>query len=297
MRITARQIELFQMAYSLRSVRRAAEALSVSQPSVSRAVSEIETEIGVQLFDRAGRRFEPTSAGHSLHHFVQQHYRGLDRIHEAAQKIADGAGGHLRLAALPSVADAIATRAAGQLMARHPDLRIDLEVLGEQDCLASIRAGQSDCAIISSIPRDANLACRDIADLTPVVIVPKSDDLAHATRISLADLADKTMVMLPPQSPFRAILEREFDEVGIELSVRCEARTQTALIELVGLGIGVAIVGKDSLEQSRNTNVIALPLSANLKWPIRLVAPAAEIASPTLEKLMTELRGLARRYN
>jgi DNA-binding transcriptional LysR family regulator len=293
MRITARQIELFQMAYSLRSVRRAAEALSVSQPSVSRAVSEIETEIGVALFDRAGRRFEPTSAGHNLHHFVQQHYRGLDRIHEAAQRIKDGAGGHLRLAALHSVVDAIATRAAGRLMARYPDLRIDLEVLGEQDCLASIRAGQSDCAIISSIPRDANMAYRDIAGLTPVVIVHTSDDLARAARISLADLADKAMVMLPSQSPFRTILERAFDEVGVDLSVRSEARTQTALIELVGLGIGVAIVGRDSLEQSRNANVIAIPLSASFKWPIRLIAPTAEIASPTLEKLLSELRGLA----
>ncbi|MBO6507715.1 MAG: LysR family transcriptional regulator, partial [Roseibium sp.] len=85
MRITARQIELFQMAYRHRSTRRAADALNITQPAISRAITELELEIGVQLFDRAGRKFEPTAAAHSLNKAVQRHYQGLDRVLEAAE--------------------------------------------------------------------------------------------------------------------------------------------------------------------------------------------------------------------
>ena len=132
MRISARQIELFQMAYRQRSTRKAADALNISQPAISRAVAELEAEIGVALFDRSGRRFDPTAAAHSLQEAIQKHYHGLERVREAAQLIAAGTGGHLRVAALPSVADTRVAVAAGRLMARYPELRIDIDVLKEQ---------------------------------------------------------------------------------------------------------------------------------------------------------------------
>ena len=72
MRISARQIELFQMAYRRKSTRKAAVELNISQPAISRAVADLEAEIGVALFDRSGRRFEPTAAAHSLQEAVQK---------------------------------------------------------------------------------------------------------------------------------------------------------------------------------------------------------------------------------
>ncbi|MCP5074853.1 MAG: LysR family transcriptional regulator [Rhodobacteraceae bacterium] len=297
MRISARQIELFQMAYAMRSARRAAEALNVSQPSISRAVSEIETELGVMLFDRSGRKFEPTSAGHSLHRFVQRHYRGLDRIHESAHAISDGAGGYLRLAALPSIADTIAVPAIGRLMARFPELRIDLEILGERDCLTSLRAGKSDCAIISSDPRDTNLATEILAELTPVVILAKTDALSGNKHVVLSDLTNRDMVMLPAQSPFRIALERDLEKAKTSFQVRCEVRTQTAAAELAALGVGTAVVGKQVLLSVQMEDAVAVPLVTEVSWPVRLVASHAEISSPTMVKLIKELRREAKQHN
>lgn len=139
MRITARQIELFQMAYRHRSTRRAADALNITQPAISRAITELELEIGVQLFDRAGRKFEPTAAAHSLNKAVQRHYQGLDRVLEAAEKISSGTGGLIRIATVPAVADTRIAVASGRLMARYPDLRFDVDVLGEQASVSADR--------------------------------------------------------------------------------------------------------------------------------------------------------------
>jgi len=140
MRLSARQIELFQMAYRLRSARKAALALNVLQPSISPAVSDLEGEIGTALFDRAGRKFEPTAAAHSLHKSVQKHYQGLELVREAAQLISEGTGGHLRVAALPFVAEALVAKAVGRLMAQFLNLRIDFEILSELNCLAPVKS-------------------------------------------------------------------------------------------------------------------------------------------------------------
>lgn len=289
MRLTARQLELFQTAYQLKSTRKAADTLHISQPAISRAVADLEVEIGVALFDRSGRKFEPTAAGHSLHQAVQKHYHGLDRVRDTARQIAAGTGGHLRVAALPAVADTKVAAAAGRLMAKHPALRIDVDVLNEQLCLAALRAGQVDCVVISSDPGEPNLACSRMADISPTVIVPMSDPAARNQKISPEELVTEPQVMLPADSPFRRAVEHMLNRAGVSFQLRAEARTQAALVRMVAQGAGRAIVDQESLGLSPEVEVACLTLTADLKWPIRIVTPSASYDAPGLQRLIREL--------
>lgn len=291
MRLSARQLELFQTAYQLKSTRKAADALHVSQPAISRAVADLEIEIGVALFDRSGRKFEPTAAGHSLHQAMQKHYHGLGRVRDAAQQIATGTGGHLRVAALPAVADTKVAAAAGRLMAQHPALRIDVDVLNEQNCLSQLRAGHVDCVVISSDPGEANLTCIRMADILPTVIVSINDPAAGSARITPEQLATQPQIMLPANSPFRRAVEHMFDRAGVSFQLKAEARTQAALVKIVAQGAGRAIVDEGSLGLTPGADVVCLSLAADLKWAIRIVTSSASSDTPGLQRLIRELLG------
>ncbi len=291
MRITARQIELFQMAYRHRSTRKAADALNISQPAISRVVAELEVEMGVPLFDRSGRKFEPTAAAHSLQRAVQKHYQGLERIRDAAAQIALGTGGHLRVATVPAVADTRVAVAAGQLMAAYPTLRVDVEVLDERAGMAALREGRVDCAIVSSDPGESNLACTRLSDLNPVAILPPDDPLARAQSASATELATAPQLMLTPYSPFRRAVEMMFDREGVSFHVRAVGQTQTALVQMVARGAGRAIVDQKILNTS-NADICALPLTSELNWPIRLVVLSASQDIPGLQRFTDTLEKL-----
>ncbi|MEX0302085.1 MAG: LysR family transcriptional regulator [Leisingera sp.] len=290
MRITARQIELFQMAYRHRSTRKAADALHISQPAISRVVAELEIEMGVVLFDRSGRKFEPTAAAHSLQQAVQKHYQGLDRIRETAVQIASGTGGHLRVATVPAVADTRVAVAAGRLMAEFSALRIDVDVLNERAGLAALREGRADCAVVSSDPGDPNLTCTRLADIQPVAILPPGDPLAGTRAITAAELAATPQVMLTRFSPFRRAVENMFDREGVSFHIRAEAQTQTALVGMVAQGAGRAIVDTEILAAANKTCVAAVSLASDLSWPIRLITLSASQDIPGLRRFTRELQ-------
>lgn len=280
MRITARQIELFQMAYRHRSTRKAADALNISQPAISRVVAELEAEMRVQLFDRSGRRFEPTAAAHSLSAAIRSHYYGIDRVVEAASMIARGTGGVLNVVAQPAVADTLVARTAARLMAQHTKLRIDIDIMGERECLAMLRSGNADCAVISSSPQDTDLVSTLIREIKPVAALPADDPLTTQAEVTLRELAEKNLVMLPSDSPFRKALELELAKARIPFNVRAEARTQTALAEFVISGIGRGVIDPQTAALYTEAALILRPLKSSLIWPVNLVSSAATMDLP-----------------
>ena len=288
MRLSTRQLEIFAAAFRLRSTRRAAASLRVSQPAVSRAITELEATIGVALFDRSGRRFEPTFAARSLHDAVLRHHNGLQRVSDAARLIASGVRGHVRIVALPVLADGRIAAVAGRLMARHDALRLDIEAMGEHDCMNELRSGRADIAIVSTLTPEKELTAYPLRPLKPVLVIPSGDPLAAKPKVHLRQLGERGVLTLPPDSPFRRELERMFAITQVPLRVRCEARTQSVLLTLVRQGAGVAIVD-ESTARAAPGGIVTRPLAEPLEWPVTAIVNQSDADSPTVQLLVSEL--------
>jgi DNA-binding transcriptional LysR family regulator len=288
MHLTARQLEVFDAAYRLRSTHKAAAELNLSQPAVSRAIQDLEAAIGLMLFDRSNRRFEPNLAAKTLHQAARRHFTGLQHVDRIAQGLRSGATGHIVVYALPVVADGPVAQAAGLAMALTPGLRIDIEAVGEADCIGALRAGRADLAIVSSLLSSPEFESAFVGELSPVVLLTENDVLTSKGSVLLSDLAGDGLLTLPRGSPFRETIELAFAAEGLALTVLAEARTQAALVAMAMAGAGRAIVAEQALARSpvltRHRPIEGLP-----RWPLHAVA--ADVKMPPLDRLIALLRG------
>jgi DNA-binding transcriptional LysR family regulator len=288
MRLSSRQLEVFAAAYRHRSARLAAAALHVSQPAVSRMIADLEMTVGATLFDRSRRGFEPNFAASSLYSAVRRHHSGIERVVQAAQLIQSGTGGHVRIFALPVVADGIVASAAGILMQRHPALRFDIESVGEAECRDALLSGRADIAVMSTSADEPEFSNHPLKPLLPRVVMPASDELATRRKISIKDLSTDGLLVLPADSPFRQILDAAFGASGLTLRVRGEARTQSALLELVRQGAGRAIIHHNATAHAED-RFLSRPLAQPLSWPIVAVIRRNDAANAVFRQLLMAL--------
>lgn len=243
MKLTFRQIEAFQHVIATGSVTDAAEVLGVSQPAVSRLLSDFEAQVGFKLFTRVGRSLHPTAEARMLLDTVRRAFGGLDRIREAAEAIRDFRETPLRLVTTSSFAVRVLPDLVAQFAARRPGACISVDVQSTDDAVEWLTLDAYDFGFSCSPSATPRLRRRDVLSGEAVCLVPDHLPLAARAQIGPDDLHGQSLIAYRADSRFRHQLDAVLAEAGSVPLIRYEARTTEAMIRLVERGLGAAVVG------------------------------------------------------
>jgi DNA-binding transcriptional LysR family regulator len=240
--ITHRMIEAFRAVVQGGSVTRAADMLNISQPSVSRLLSDLEARIGLRLFERRGTRLSATPAGLELFDEVDRSFLALSRIEHTAAQIRDRASGSLTVAAMSGLGYSLLPDLLGKLRrAGAPPIR--LHVVPSQTALSMLASRQADLAF-AAIPPSTGVG-RQLAmfSLEAQVILPAGHALTRASGpLRPVDLAPEPMVALVAGSLPRIETDRAFASEGVQPRTSIETMQAHSAAQLVRAGLGFAIV-------------------------------------------------------
>lgn len=219
-------------------VTRAAEALGVPQPTVSRTLRQLESRLGVALVARDGRGIRLTDAARRMLPGVRVALRAA----QDALDSLDDARSTVGLAFQNSLGENLVPRLVRRLREERPDIRVQLWQGARDGCLAELDSGRTDLAIVSGAaathPSGETL---HLYDEPLVVVVPEGHRLATAARVTLADVVGETHVTLKPGYGLRRTLEQLFAAEGVPLDIAFEGDDLRTLHGLVAAGLGVAI--------------------------------------------------------
>lgn len=241
-RFNIRQLEAFRAVMLSGTTTGAAASLAVSQPSVSRLLSELEGQLGAQLFVRQQGRLVPTQEAEWLFAKAQDVLSRLDHLDMAARDVHHLSAGELRIMAAPPLAHGLVPECLRRLRGVYPDLRISLQVAFRREARMLTDSQDFDVALLT-LPIDYPAAHSErLASVRGVCVLPAGHRLSEKIVVEAADLAEEPFISPLPETLSRMRLDLLFDEAGVQRRRRTmESHTALTICQMVAAGLGVAV--------------------------------------------------------
>jgi DNA-binding transcriptional LysR family regulator len=246
-----RRLSYFLAVVDEGSVTRAAQRLRVAQPSLSQALRAFESELGVVLFHRVGRGLRLSTAGEALIGPARQIQRA---IHEARDAITDALElrtGTLEIAALATLAVDPMAGLIGRFRASYPGVEVRvLEPEGADQVGALVREGACELGAAHLPLSRSQLIAHPLGEQELQFVLPPHT-LAGERSLGARELARTPLVVSPPGTSTRMLLEQALAAVGVTPQIAVQTAAREAIIPLVLAGAGAALLPAALAEEAR----------------------------------------------
>ncbi|WP_030375847.1 transcriptional regulator CynR [Streptomyces rimosus] len=213
---------------------RAAEALHVSQPTLSQQVRQLERALKAQLLDRTGRTVRLTDAGQAYAHYARGALRDLEAAERAVLDVRDLSRGTLRLATTPTFTAYLVGPLAGAFHTRHPGISLTLRELPQERMEAALLADELDLGIAFSGPHLPGITGTALfTEALGLVVGPAHPYAGRTAPLPVRSLRDHQLALLSPDFATRLHIDAYFGEHGVRPDIAVEANSLTTLTELV----------------------------------------------------------------
>lgn len=265
MNMNLEQLQSFVEVARIGHFTRAAAHLHLAQPSLSRQISTLETDLGAVLFHRVRGNISLTAAGESLLPLAKRMLADADRVRHEMQELAGLAKGRVRLGATPTLCVSLVADVLTSFHAAYPGIDLHLSERGSRGLLDELAEGTLDLALIttSEEPSPNVASLQRLPLLTEELVVVAA---AHSPLLGNSGSLTLEQVALLPQISFhesydlRATTMAAFHEARLSPHMVLEGAEMDAVLRCVERGLGIAVVpamvlaDRPGLQSARLTN-------------------------------------------
>lgn len=247
-----RRLEVFCKVFELRSFTKAAEELSLSQPTVSEHIRLLEKSLGETLIDRLGREVQPTPAGQVFYRYATQIIKLLEESREALSQFKGRLEGNLILGASTIPGTYILPRYIGSFKSAYPAIRLTLRIGDTSDVVEGVLEGTLEAGIVGFKWRDRRITTEEIFSDELVLAVHPNHGWATRQSITLSELTGQPFILREKGSGTRMVLRSILEAHGFELerlSVVAEMGSTEAVRQGLRAGIGISILSKQAVSE------------------------------------------------
>lgn len=257
-------MNLFQLRYfkelaHVQHYTNAAQNLNISQPSLSHAISQLEEELGVRLFEKAGRGIRLTEYGNDFLQCVERSLSVLDNGIEDMQRHARGEG-LIRLGFLAQLAVEFIPGLASRFLSQNPEHRIDFTFHADRtpDLLDGLKQQKYDLVFCARPVESEDFSCVPIDRQELVLIVQEDHPLAGKDCISLDDTLQYPYIFFDNSTGLRPVIDELFEKIGKRPKIAYETDEEQIIFGLVSHGFGIAVTPYRELLLKLNIKILPI---------------------------------------
>jgi|SRR5271165_170285 len=243
------QLRIFQAVAQSRSFTRAAAAVHLTQPGISKHIKQMEEYFGVLLFDRSGKKATLTEPGAILYEATQEIMAIIDAAERHIDDVKGLRGGRLRLGSSFPVGVYLLPKVLAEFRRRYPAVEVMLDISLSDKIEAKLLANELDLGLVSYDARDPRLLARAFMTDELIVIVPRNHPWATKRRIKPQDLAGETFIVAAQGAGTRAVVEERLKAQGIVLTTVLDFGNLEGVKHAVEAGLGVSIQAKSVVQR------------------------------------------------
>lgn len=247
MRLTLRQLNIFDSVARNASYSAAAREMFLSQPAVSMQIKQMEEEIELPLFERKGKKTSLTPAGEELLRYSRGIHRQLDELELVFDEIKGLKRGRLHLT-MASTASYLGPHLLAEFHHRFPDVEMRLNVTNRAGLLEALDNNTTDMAIMGKPPEGRGLEGIPFMDNPLGIIAWPEHPLAKRKKIPLSEIASERFIVREGDSGTRMAAEKFFAQHNIELIAGMEMNRSEAIKQAVEAELGLGIVSLHTIE-------------------------------------------------
>ncbi|MCC7312196.1 MAG: LysR family transcriptional regulator [Sulfuritalea sp.] len=277
---------------------RAAAACHVSPSTLSAAIRDLETELGVAVVERGKQFAGLTPEGRSVVEYAQRMAASAEGLKQELATLRDGLTGRLRLGVIPTALTVVAALTAS-FARRHPRVTAEVLSLATDEILARLRRFELDAGIV--YVESAQVPGLDIVPVwreRHVLLTAADGRFAGREAVRWAEAAMVPLCLLTPDMQNRKTIDSVFAKVGAGVTPMLETSSIVSILAHVGSGHWSSIVPRSVLEQvGTPPGVVAIELvEPAVDWATGLVTLAREPQPPMVASLVAEAKALAEAF-
>ncbi|MDD4370921.1 MAG: LysR family transcriptional regulator [Anaerostipes sp.] len=239
---------------------RAADMLSITQPSLSHAISNLEKELGVMLFEKIGRNAKLTKCGELFLRYVEQSLEMLEEGEKVISEVSGLSGGYLDIGYIYTLGSHfIPKNLKGYLDEReNKHIHFSFGQGTTTDILEELKKGKYRIAFTSYQKNEPDLAFYPVAEEELVIITPRNHELSHKKEVDLVNVVQYPFVAYSKSSGLRPIIEGLFRKIRKQPDIVYEGIEDSSVAGLVASGFGIAIVPNLPLLKTMEVDILKI---------------------------------------
>ncbi|BBX42533.1 putative transcriptional regulator [Mycobacterium simiae] len=250
--------EWFLTLAELQHVTAAAQQLHIAQPTLTRMLARLERRLGVELFDRRGRRLSLSTYGRIFYEHARRAQLELDSARREIEDMNNPAAGEIRLGFLGSFGSIVVPRLIAGFAEISPRVTFLLEEGAAELMSDRVLDGALDVGVVSPRPHQPTLAWRSLFRQRLGIAVPRGHRLANVSAVSMTELADEPFVSMHPGFGMRQLLDELCAAAQFQPRIALESPNLTTTAGLVAAGLGVSLTPIDGSEYAPGVSVVRL---------------------------------------
>lgn len=288
------KLSYFAAIVEHKSLNQASRRLNVSQPALSRHLRSLEDEVGLRLFERAGKRLRMTAAGEMLYRFAQEERRLERRYREAFGELGVAVRRSMTIGASLTTLQSTLPDLIAAFTNAEPNIDITAVTGKTHEIVAMVKEGKVDVGLVASRIEEPSISCVPLFDDHLSLVVSRHHPLVLKPALGLDDLQGLPMILFSKGTWYRILTDEWFERYGVQPVIKMEIDSFEAILRLLDSCRAATLLPKSYLRPVvlEDNELVRLDLD-ELKQTVRttsLIRPERDSGKDIVDRFITLAR-------